>query len=185
MSRRFPRVGRLHKGYHPRQVDDFLNHIEVSLSGVLPPPTAREIREAGFELVRGGYDTAAVDAALDALEEKVLTLAQRVSARHGRIDSAAEAQFLRAELAKPYLARFPRAGALRRGYDIDDVDTFIDRVLATLDGSGELTLRNVRTAVFRPRRGGYDEDAVDETLDRLVELVMLREHAAQHRDRSP
>ena len=62
---RFPRAGRLHKGYHRRQVDHFLNHVEVALGGVLPVPTAAEVRQAGFEMVRNGYDTLAVDEALD------------------------------------------------------------------------------------------------------------------------
>ena len=47
---RFRRAGRLHKGYHRRQVDAFLNHVEVSLSGVFPTPTASEVRQVGFEL---------------------------------------------------------------------------------------------------------------------------------------
>jgi len=35
----------------------------------------------------------------------------------------------------------------------------------------------VRCAPFRPRRGGYREDAVDEMLDRVVELLLvLRRH---------
>ena len=49
------RVSRLRQGYHRRQVDAFLNHVEVSLGGVFPPPTAAEVRQAGFELVHGGY----------------------------------------------------------------------------------------------------------------------------------
>ena len=179
MSDRFPRVRRRHKGYHPRQVDAFLNHIEVSLSGVFPPPTATDVRRAGFELVHGGYDTEAVDAALDALEERVLVLQAAMAGRRGRVDLQGEAEFLRNELATPYMKRFPRAGALHRGYDMDDVDDFIDRVVSALDGQVELSVEEVRTAPFRPRRGGYVEDAVDETLDRVVELLMLKAREAR------
>lgn len=180
-AHRFPRVSRLRKGYHPRQVDAFLNHIEVSLSGVFPPPTAQEIRQAGFELVHRGYDTAAVDAALDALEEKVLLLAHRVSGRRGRVDVAGETEFLVGELSRPYMKRFPRAGGMHRGYDVDEVDEYLDRVIAGLRDGPPVTVEEVRGASFRSRRGGYAEDAVDETLDRVVELLLL---ARQEQQRS-
>jgi DivIVA domain-containing protein len=175
---RFPRVGRLHKGYHRRQVDHFLNHVEVALGGVFPMPTAAEVRQAGFELVRNGYDTRAVDEALDELEERVLTAQRARAGRRGRVDPASEAEFLKAGLAAPYMRRFPRARALRRGYDVDDVDDFIDRVVASLDGKATLTIEDVRAAPFRPRRGGYRENAVDEMLDRVVELLLLIRHEA-------
>jgi DivIVA domain-containing protein len=177
---RFPRVSRLRKGYHRRQVDAFLNRVEVALGGALPAPTAAEVRQAGFELVRGGYDTVAVDEALDALEERVIAAQGLTSGRRGRLDPSGEAQFLRGELTAPYMKRFPRATSLRRGYDVDDVDDFLDHVVAALDGGGPLTVEQVRAAAFRPRRGGYLEDAVDETLDRVVELLLLlRRHPAQ------
>ena len=73
--RRFGRVRWYRRGYHCRQVDAFLDHIDVSLGGAFPPPTAAEIRRAGFELVRHGYVVAEVDEHLDALEERVLLLA--------------------------------------------------------------------------------------------------------------
>jgi len=168
-----PRVTRFRRGYHRRQVDAFLNHIELSLTGVLPTPSAAEVRQAGFELARGGYRTTAVDAALDALEERVLLAARSTGGRRGRVDTQAETEFLRGELTMPYMKRFPRARALQRGYDVDDVDDFVDRVVAVLDGQRTLTVEEVRTAPFRPRRGGYLEDVVDETLDRVVELLLL------------
>lgn len=170
---KFPRSGRLHKGYSCRQVEAFINHLEVSLSGVFPMPSAADVRQAGFELVRNGYDIGAVDAAMDALEERVLAAEQALAGRRGRVDTAGEAAFLRDELVAPYMKRFPRAGSLRRGYDIDDVDDFVDRVVAALEGTGRLTVDQVRAAAFRPRRGGYQEDAVDDMLDRVVELLLV------------
>jgi DivIVA domain-containing protein len=177
--RRFARAGRLHKGYHCRQVDAFIDHVEVSLGGVFPPPTATEVRQAGFELVRGGYVVLEVDEYLDALEERVLVAQGRVAGRSGRLDPAGEADFLRTELTAPYMQRFPRAPALRRGYHPDDVDDFVDRVIATLDGLDALSVEDVRHFPFRPRRGGYREDAVDEAMDRVVEhLLLVRRHGA-------
>ena len=171
--RRFTRAGRLHKGYHCRQVDAFLDHVEVSLGGVFPPPTASEVRQAGFELVRGGYTVAEVDEYLDALEERVLVAQGRLAGRRGRSDPAGEAEFLKAELTGPYMKRFARASFLRRGYHVDDVDEFVDRVVGALDGSDAVSVEDVRQVPFRPRRGGYREDAVDDAMDRVVEYLLL------------
>lgn len=183
----FGRAGRLHKGYHRRQVDAFLNHVEVSLGGVFPPLTGAEIRQAGFELVRGGYLVAEVDEYLDALEDRVLVMQNQQSGRRGRVDPESEAAFLRGELAAPYLKRFPRAGALHRGYHPDDVDEFVDRVVAALaDAARPITAEEVRAARFRPRRGGYLEDSVDEALDGVVELLLvLRREAGTEEDVHP
>jgi DivIVA domain-containing protein len=40
----------------------------------------------------------------------------------------------------------------------------------------------VRTVAFRPKRGGYAEEAVDETLDRVVEMLLLIEAGARPRN---
>jgi DivIVA domain-containing protein len=52
-------------------------------------------------------------------------------------------------------------------------------VLARFNGADEdsavdLTVEDVRTAGFKPRRGGYAEEAVDEMLDRVVELLLVQ-----------
>ena len=170
---RFPRVSRLRKGYHRRQVDQFVNNVEVSLRGMIPMPTATDIRRVGFEMVHGGYQPHAVDEALDAFEKRVLDVQRLSAGRRGKADPAGEAAVLRDELSAPYMHRFHRAGGLRRGYDIDDVDDFVDRVLGALDGGGRLTVDDVRAVAFRPRRGGYREHDVDDALDRVVEHLML------------
>jgi DivIVA domain-containing protein len=170
---RFPRGSRFRKGYHRHQVDQFVNNVEVSLSGMIPMPTATDIRRAGFELRRGGYQTLAVDHALDALEERVLAVQRMSAGRRGRPDPAGDAAVLRDELSAAYMHRFDRVSGWRRGYDMDDVDDFVDRVLSALDGAVELTVDQVRAVVFRPRRGGYREQSVDDALDRVVEHLML------------
>ncbi|MDQ1629115.1 MAG: hypothetical protein QOI54_2859 [Actinomycetota bacterium] len=173
----FPRASRLRRGYHCRQVERFLADVELSYTGAHPPVTATDVRRAGFELVHHGYDPGAVDSRLDELEERLLALRSASGGgRRGRDDPSSDLLFLREELVSPYMRRFARAGALRRGYDMDDVDDFIDQVADTLaGGDAQLTVDDVRRVTFRPRRGGYDELAVDETLDRVVEaLLMLR-----------
>jgi DivIVA domain-containing protein len=189
---RFPRVSGLAKGYDRKQVEDFLARADLALQGALPTVTAAEIRRAGFELVHRGYQVEAVDEVLDEMELQAVLLAAATS-RRGRLDPVAEAEFLRAEIAAPYMHRFARVRFPRRGYDIDDVDEFLDLVGTALDAAiasvasdiGGLTIADVRTVAFRPKRGGYSEDAVDETLDRVVEMMLLievgaRPHASPH-----
>lgn len=59
----------------------------------------------------------------------------------------------------------------KRGYHEDDVDEFLDQVVARLEGRGDLTADDVRDARFRkPPWGkrGYNEDDVDSLLDRVA-----------------
>jgi DivIVA domain-containing protein len=176
---RFARMPRWRRGYHCRQVDAFLASVERSLDGTQPPMAAADIRRAGFELVRHGYSVAAVDLHLDDLEERVLLIEAATSGRRGRSDSETDVQFLRGQLDKPYMRRFPRSSMFRRGYDLDEVDRLVDRVLARFSdvnnpSAVELTVEDVRTAGFKPRRGGYAEQAVDEMFDRVVELLLVQ-----------
>jgi DivIVA domain-containing protein len=62
-----------------------------------------------------------------------------------------------------------RRRALRRGYKVDEVDAFLDRVEATLNGEpgAAVTASEVHDVVFRVRFGGYDEWQVDLHLDRV------------------
>jgi DivIVA domain-containing protein len=62
-----------------------------------------------------------------------------------------------------------RRRALRRGYKVDEVDAFLDRVEATLNGEtgAPITAQEVHDVVFRVRFGGYDEWQVDLHLDRV------------------
>jgi DivIVA domain-containing protein len=63
-----------------------------------------------------------------------------------------------------------RRRALRRGYKVDEVDAFLDRVEATLQGEPigtPVTAQEVHDVVFRVRFGGYDEWQVDLHLDRV------------------
>jgi DivIVA domain-containing protein len=63
-----------------------------------------------------------------------------------------------------------RRRALRRGYKVDEVDAFLDRVEATLagePGDASIAAQEVHDVVFRVRFGGYDEWQVDLHLDRV------------------
>ena len=72
-----------------------------------------------------------------------------------------------------------RRRALRRGYKVDEVDAFLDRVEGTLAGDpagGPVSAQEVHDVVFRVRFGGYDEWQVDLHLDRVErQLAELEE----------
>ena len=168
MSADLPRVGRLRRGYDVGQVDAFLASAAAALDGPSTRrPTAATIRRVGFRVIRGGYDPYAVDAALDDLE--------RIAARGGTdAGPGAETESLLALLCGSDGSRFRRARWLSRGYSVPHVDTFCVAVAGTVrDGRGP-TLREVRSVVFPPRRGGYVEDEVDALLDRVIDLLLLR-----------
>lgn len=75
-----------------------------------------------------------------------------------------------------------RRRAVRRGYKVDEVDVFLDRVEATLNGmplGTPVTAQEVHDVVFRVRFGGYDEWQVDLHLDRVErQLADLEERGA-------
>ena len=63
-----------------------------------------------------------------------------------------------------------RRRALRRGYKVEEVDRFLDRVEATLNGERAdppVRAKEVHDVVFRVKFGGYDEWQVDLHLDRV------------------
>jgi DivIVA domain-containing protein len=63
-----------------------------------------------------------------------------------------------------------RRRSLRRGYKVEEVDTFLDRVEATLNGERvdpPVRANEVHDIVFRVKFGGYDEWQVDLHLDRV------------------
>jgi DivIVA domain-containing protein len=71
-----------------------------------------------------------------------------------------------------------RRRAVRRGYKVDEVDDFLDRVEATLNGApgASVVAQDVHDVVFRVRFGGYDEWQVDLHLDRVErQLAELHE----------
>lgn len=67
--------------------------------------------------------------------------------------------------------RFHQTPPDELGYSEDEVDTFLDRVEATLEGEDVLTAEDVRQVRFGEVPGGYDQDEVDTLLD-LIEYSL-------------
>ena len=156
------------RGYDRGQVDTLLKRISQALNGG-PPMSADEVRETRFDVVLRGYAPRVVD---DLVRECIreLQAAAPIAERPGR--SRARPGWLINWIQN---TRFSGAG-LRSGYDVRDVDAFLDRVVAGLRGTAPpVTARDVRESGFRVVRlgPGYDEQEVDRF---LLQLAGALEH---------
>ncbi|GAB3410865.1 hypothetical protein GCM10027515_31710 [Schumannella luteola] len=178
VSSTFPHARRSRLGYDVDEVEQFLGDARSSYLG---EPGSRElnsddIRTTGFTLRKGGYATEHVDAALARLEdafagrEKQKALA---SDGEGHLVTARDrAQEILDRLVRPRHHRFRRVSLFTVGYSAVDVDAFVDRVAAYLQGGEAVTADEIREVAFRPRRGGYDETQVDVVLDAMVDVIL-------------
>jgi DivIVA domain-containing protein len=76
-------------------------------------------------------------------------------------------------------APFDRVSRREHGYNMRQVDQFLERAREYYDGWDSslppVTSHDVRTVSFDPARGGYDPRAVDSALDRLEDAFAQRE----------
>lgn len=183
MSTLFPVAGRMSTGYHREQVEEFFARARRAYEGGAEGDGlhASDVREVAFDLVRSGYATGAVDAALDRLEAALVQRRRDAFiAAHGQqawMDRIAElATTLYPRLVRPAGQRFapPERGS---GYDRDAVDDLMDRVIAYFDADGDLTAAEVRSVTFPTARRAqaYAEGVVDAYLDRVVEVLLAVE----------
>lgn len=164
-------------GYEPAVVDSFLARARRSFQGETQEVTSEVIRTVAFPLMKRGYEVRAVDAALARLEdafavrEREFAVAMRGT--DAWIDDAREsAQEILVRLSRPAAHRFARAGVLRTGYSVREVDAVADRITAYLALGTPLAAEQLRTAAFRPQRGGYREEQVDALLDAAVRVIL-------------
>lgn len=183
----FPRTGRFSRGYDVGQVDSFLVRAREAYETLGPgagpvPLTSADVRATAFDLVHHGYVVEDVDVALDRLEdaltehERQLAVAQR--GREAFVEGlAARAQVLQRRLERGPRRRFDRAGLGRTGYAVADVDALCDRLLEYFTQGTQMSVDEVRRAVFRGRRwrAGYGEAQVDAFCDRAAEVMLLAE----------
>lgn len=78
----------------------------------------------------------------------------------------------------PVSETFDRVGRMSKGYDVDQVESFLTRAREAYESTGRtpaMTSWQVRTVGFDLVRGGYDVDAVDAALDRIEDAFARRE----------
>lgn len=179
MATTFPRVRRGALGYRADEVDRFLATAKSAYDGrtASEDVTAERIRHTAFGMQRGGYRTAAVDAALERLEDafaqRERTAAVRSSGERAWISGSRElAKELIARLSRPRRGRFRRTGLLRTGYSVKDVDRFAERTREYFEAGSDLTVDEVRSVAFRPKRHGYREAQVDLVIDGVVQVML-------------
>lgn len=168
------------RGYAPADVDAFLRDARAAYDldpSAEPILSSDDIRRVSFPLVRKGYSTSHVDAALERLED-AFALRERersldtVGRRRWLAETRETAQVLVNRLSRPAGERFTRAGRFTQGYRVEDVDALAVRLVAYFETGAAVDVDTVRTAVFRSQRGGYVEEQVDRVLDAVVDVML-------------
>ena len=181
MTTTFPRTRRSNRGYNVAEVEDFLQEARTAYTAGATGPSgldAKSIRTIAFSLEKGGYSTAHVDAALERLEDAFATRErERAFAEPGGdaawySEARSTAQVLLNRLDRPAGRRFSRVGALSQGYRPRDVDEFAIRLADYFQRGKAMSVDEVRTVVFRPSRGGYNEAQVDLVLDTVIDVML-------------
>ncbi len=180
MSRTFNTLSRMRTGYDPDQVDELFDVARTVYEGQSTQTlTSTDIHNWSFDLVRGGYATAEVDAALDRLEAAFVarSRAEFVSTQGQQAwmaQLADQARTLYSRLSRPDGEKFATGERGQFSYNFDDVDALCNRLVAYFDRSEPITSTEIRTATFRRRRGrdGYGEASVDAFLTRAIEVLL-------------
>ena len=139
--------------------------------------TAEGIRHTAFAMHKGGYAPDQVDAALERLEDAFAARERDQATRAGGEEAwMAEAEgaieVIVGRLSRPPGTRFARTSILAVGYKRVDVDRLANKLVKYFRDGRVLTVAEVRTAVFRPERGGYREAQVDLVLDSVVDVML-------------
>ncbi|MBW3080429.1 DivIVA domain-containing protein [Bifidobacterium saguinibicoloris] len=187
-----PKAGKRKWGYDPAQVDAFLERAHALYDSEGAQLTQRDIQNVSFDLTRGGYVIAQVDAALARLERAVVDKQTTWEiSQHGRVAWKAQTEELYREIARHADRgageRFGSGKPRVPSYDRKQVDKLTDQIVdkcaADLDLDGvsrkdvkgleNVTAEYVANAVFTQRKGkkGYDERQVDYFLNSCVELL--------------
>lgn len=179
MAAMFDTVGGLKKGYDKDEVDDFFDLAREVYEGVATEPlTHRDIHTCVFDVVRGGYNSDQVDAAMNRLENAfVAKEKQDVIAQGGpglwaqTLNERAKSLYPR--LARPSGARFshPKSGA---GYSVSNVDALCANLVKFFDGHIKITASELRAVTFEPAKGknAYEENEVDAFMARAIEVLL-------------
>jgi len=166
-------------GYSIEQVDGFLAAAKNAYGskGDAAELSAESIRHTAFAMQKGGYSPSHVDAALERLEDAFAAREREaaVKSKGGRVvgaETSEKTQEIVDRLSRASGHRFGRTSFLTVGYSVSDVDRFSKRIVKGFGDGRALTVDDVRTAVFRPQRGGYREAQVDLVLDAVVDVLL-------------
>lgn len=177
----FPTVGRWASGYDREEVEEFFERAKSAYESGDTGMSSADVRSAAFDLVRHGYDPAAVDAALDRLEAAFIQRDRSEFVTSASQDAwmeqvAERATSLYPRLVRPAGERFapPERG---RGYDSEAVDAALDRLVAYFDEGAHLSASELRSVTFpsAPRSRAYAEGPVDAYLDRAIDILLAVE----------
>jgi DivIVA domain-containing protein len=180
----FSRSGKRKLGYSMSQVDEFLNMAREQYSDSSKAiVTSLEVRTMRFELEKDGYSISAVDSALEKLEDVFASseFSQALSSVGYQqfTDELTEIKSLVLDRCRrPKRRRFARRAWPLRGYSTRQVDEFCSQIGNTLESDAQLTVKQVRVATFKSKRGGYAEYQVDAFIEKVVE-VLQRQQAVE------
>lgn len=173
----FKTVAKGKLGYDPAEVDTFIVRARDQYNNFSSQVLDwRDITGQKFSLVKGGYDVAAVDTAIDKLQD---TFAERELSRKSNPFAPSLSGSLLAELrslllgraSRPKNKRFSKVNVLGAGYSRKEVDALLSIVQEFLEGEEQITIDEVRSLTFKVKRGGYFESQVDSYIERLVEYI--------------
>jgi len=179
VSTTFPRTSKKKHGYSAAEVEQFLATARQAYDAKDDAPTlsAEDIRHTAFAMQKGGYSPAHVDAALERLEDAFASRererASRALGEEAWLDNArARRDELVSRMNRDAGQRFSRTSFLSVGYNRADVDRLASRLVKHFTDGFPVSVDDVRTAVFRPQRGGYREVQVDLVLDEVVDVML-------------
>lgn len=177
----FPTVNVLKLGYNREDVEEFFGFAREAYETANADTQldSFDVRRASFDLSHGGYDPAAVDAALDRLEVAFALRGREAYVKsHGQDawmrDLADRAQSLYPRLRRPAGERFAHPGAFGHGYAASDVDQVLDRLINFFDKGEPVTADEIRSLTFGRQSGSkaYEERVVDAYLARVVDILL-------------
>lgn len=166
----FAKVSKTENGYRVSEVDAFLEQARAQYSN----PSShilnwRELTRKTFSVEKGGYQTHAVDVAIDKLQD---TFAERELRFSGNPQADLRILLL-GRINRATGKQFDRVGRFELGYSRKAVERFLKQVHEVLEGGKTLELAEVRKVKFKAQRGGYIEAQVDAFIDRTVEFLQL------------
>jgi len=176
----FKKVPITRTGYNRQEVDQYFHQARAVYENISAEHFgADDVQAVSFELVRGGYDTHEVDAALDRLASASVARHRAEYIHRYGPDAwmaalANRARTLYPRLSRPHLQRFARADRGAPGYDVAEVDALCDRLTRYFDQQETLSAAEIRGTTFKTVNGtkGYAEGPVDAFLARAVEVLL-------------